>query len=156
HFQSWQQMSPPECRGGALTIGNFDGVHRGHLALLHETRREAQRVDGPAVALTFDPHPLQLLRPEIFQPTLTTTQDRAELLHANGVDHVVVLHCTHEFLSCAASAFFQEIIRDRFQARALVEGPTFGFGWGREGNIELLRTLCEASGIALTVLPPVV
>src|SRR5262249_54944242 len=69
---NWNDTPPDACRGGALTIGNFDGVHGGHQALLAELRRQAAALSGPAVVLTFDPHPLQLLRPERFQPLLTT------------------------------------------------------------------------------------
>src|SRR5579871_4565337 len=65
---NWDETLPPAFRGGAAAIGNFDGVHRGHLALLTELRRQAAAVGGPAVAVTFDPHPLKILRPERFQP----------------------------------------------------------------------------------------
>src|SRR4051812_20883050 len=95
----WRADFDPVCRGGALTIGNFDGVHRGHQALLAELRRQAAAVRGPAVALTFDPHPLRLLRPEQFQPTLTTVADRAELLQRYGADQVVILRTTPELLA---------------------------------------------------------
>jgi riboflavin kinase/FMN adenylyltransferase len=155
YSQSWQETPPLECRGGALTIGNFDGVHLGHVALLHETRRQAQRLGGPAVALTFDPHPLQLLRPETFQPTLTTTQDRVELLQANGAAHVVVLRVSHGLLGLTAREFYHEVIQSRFAAHALVEGPSFGFGRNREGTLDLLRELSEAAGTGFTVVPPV-
>jgi riboflavin kinase/FMN adenylyltransferase len=69
HTIDWNQDPPEETRGGALTIGNFDGVHRGHVALLSEARQRAQELGGPAVVLTLDPHPLKLLRPESFQPS---------------------------------------------------------------------------------------
>ena len=65
HWLDWQQPPPADCRGGAVTIGNFDGVHRGHAALLAEARRLARSANAPAIALTFDPHPLQLLRPGV-------------------------------------------------------------------------------------------
>src|SRR5438046_10280203 len=99
-----------ECRGGAVTIGNFDGVHRGHQALLAELGRQAAAVGGPAVALTFDPHPLRLLRPEQFQPTLTTLADRTELLHRYGADQVVVLRTTPELLQLSARDFFDRVL----------------------------------------------
>src|SRR5262249_26993276 len=92
----WQDVPPAECRGGDLTIGNFDGVHLGHAALLAALRQLAGAVGGPAVALSFDPHPLKLLHPERFQPVLTTPADRAELMHAAGADHVLLLQTTPE------------------------------------------------------------
>ena len=98
HTLDWQQAPPVDCRGGAVTIGNFDGVHRGHASLLAEVRRLATVVGGPAVALTFDPHPLQLLQPDRFLPVLTTTDDRARLLHELGADHVIVLRTCLDLL----------------------------------------------------------
>src|SRR6516165_5999828 len=99
----WDEQAPPTCRGGALTIGNFDGVHLGHAALAAEVRRQARTLGGPAVVLSFDPHPLQLLRPEQFQPVLTTTGYRAELLEQAGADHVVLLLTTPALLALSAN-----------------------------------------------------
>jgi riboflavin kinase/FMN adenylyltransferase len=148
------QVPPEESRGGALTIGNFDGVHRGHAALLAEVRRQADAVGGPAVAVTFDPHPLQLLRPAQFQPVLTTAEDRARLLEAAGADHVALLHTTPALLGLTAQEFFRQVILEGLAARALVEGTNFGFGRNREGTIETLRKLCPQAGIGLVVVPP--
>jgi riboflavin kinase/FMN adenylyltransferase len=154
HTLSWNDAPAEACRGGALTIGNFDGVHRGHAALVAELRRQAGAVGGPAVALTFDPHPLQLLRPEQFRPVLTTVADRAALLQACGADEVIILRTTLELLQLSAREFFEQVIRQRLQARALVEGINFGFGRMREGNIETLAALSREAGISLTVVPP--
>ena len=79
HYALNQPM-PRECQGGAIAVGNFDGVHRGHQTLVAETIRQARGLGGPAVVVTFDPHPSQILRPEAFQPLLTTPAFRAELL----------------------------------------------------------------------------
>jgi riboflavin kinase/FMN adenylyltransferase len=135
------------CRNGVLTIGNFDGVHLGHQALLSALRNRAAALGGPAVAVTFDPHPLQLLRPESFQPVLTTTADRADLLQHYGADHVVILRTTHELLRLSAREFFDQVIRDRFQASSLVEGENFGFGHDREGTVQTLIDLCLSAGL---------
>src|SRR4051812_21506521 len=116
---SLDAVVPAECRGGVLAVGNFDGVHRGHQALLAETKRQAQSLDYPAVAVTFDPHPLQILRPETFQPLLTTIGDRAALMQGYGVDHVLILQTTPALLQLGARAFFDRIIRDRLQARGM-------------------------------------
>jgi riboflavin kinase/FMN adenylyltransferase len=151
---SWNETPPAEYRGGALTIGNFDGVHLGHAALVAEARRQAKAVQGPAVAMTFDPHPLQLLRPEAFQPVLTSTARRAELLHGCGIDHVLILRTTAELLQLRAAEFFQQVIRDRLETRVLVEGPNFGFGRNREGNVQMLGALCRAGGLDLVQVPP--
>src|SRR5262249_47798285 len=154
HTLAWDETPAAVCRGGALTFGNFDGVHRGHAALVAELRRPADAVGGPAAPVTFDPHPLQLLRPEQFQPVLTTVADRAALLQACGAEHVVILRTTPGLLHLTAREFFGQVIRERFQARALVEGYNFGFGRNREGNVDTLRELCAAAGLGLTVVPP--
>lgn len=151
----WKAMLPGDCRGGAVSIGNFDGVHRGHAALITELRRQADAVGGPAVALTFDPHPIELLRPEAAPPRLTTTEDRSRLLLGLGADHILVLGATQELLSLRANEFFAEMVQKRLHAKALVEGTNFGFGRGREGDVHTLAGLCEAAGIGLTVVPPV-
>jgi riboflavin kinase/FMN adenylyltransferase len=152
---SWHETPPDICRGGAVTVGNFDGVHRGHAALVAETRSQATALHGPAVALTFDPHPLQVLRPEQFMPVLTTLADRAESLQAAGADHVVVLRVYRDLLELSATEFFDAVLRQRMAARAVIEGPNFGFGRNRHGDVKLLADLCRQYQIAMTLLPPV-
>jgi len=154
HVIEWSEPPPSLCRGGAVSIGNFDGVHRGHVALVEDLRRHARAVAGPAVALTFDPHPLQLLRPEQFQPPLTVLADRVDCLHGVGVDHVLVLRTTHDLLRLRAAEFFERIVREGLAGRAVVEGSNFGFGRDREGDVAMLRALCERHGIASIVVPP--
>jgi riboflavin kinase/FMN adenylyltransferase len=150
----WQEMPPAAFRGGAVAVGNFDGVHRGHAALLAELGRQARAVNGPAVALTFEPHPLQLLRPEQFMPVLTTMPDRAALLQQSGADQVLVLRTSAELLHLSAPDFFGEVIQERLAARALVEGPNFAFGRDRSGTLETLARLCGEATVALTVVSP--
>lgn len=150
----WDETPPDTCRGGAATIGNFDGVHRGHAALVAELRRQAAAVKGPAVVVTFDPHPLQLLRPSQFMPVLTTVAERARLLTRAGADHVLILETTPQLLSLSAAEFFDEVIRRRLAPRAIVEGPNFAFGRGREGTTETLAALGRAHGISLSVVEP--
>jgi riboflavin kinase/FMN adenylyltransferase len=152
--RSWQEAPPAEFRGGAVAIGNFDGVHRGHAALLAELRRRAAAAGGPAVAVTLDPHPLQLLRPERFLPVLTTMPDRVEVLQENGADHVLVLKTTPELLHLSPADFFREVIQGRLEARAVVEGPNFAFGRDRAGTIDTLTELCRIADFTLAIVPP--
>jgi riboflavin kinase/FMN adenylyltransferase len=153
---TWQDQPPAECRRGVLAIGNYDGVHRGHLALLAALKTRAGALEGPAVAMTFDPHPLQLLRPDQFQPVLTTVSRRAELVQANGPDHVVILTTTPELLALRAGAFFDEVVCRRLAARALVEGPNFGFGHDREGDVHTLEVLSRQAGLEPPLIVPAV
>ncbi len=141
---------PDACRGGTLSIGNFDGVHRGHQSLLAEAARQVR----PAVAVTFDPHPIQLLRPERVEPFLNTLEDRAKLLQQHGVDHVLILQTTPALLQLTAREFFERIIVDGLQAKGLVEGYSFSFGRGREGTLDVLKQLCAEKCIGLTLMPP--
>jgi riboflavin kinase/FMN adenylyltransferase len=152
---SWDEAPPAACRQGAVSIGNFDGVHRGHQGLVAELRRHAQAVAGPAVVLTFDPHPLLLLRPEQFQPLLTPVADRAELLQCHDADQIVILRTTAALLQLSAADFFEQVVCQRLAARALVEGANFGFGRNREGDVKTLATLAEQAGCSLTIVAPV-
>jgi riboflavin kinase/FMN adenylyltransferase len=154
HTLEWQDPFPEACRCGAVAIGNFDGVHRGHAALIAELRQQATDVGGPAVAVTFDPHPMELLRPGQAQLPLTTVADRTRLLHELGADQVVTLHTTSSLLGLSAAEFFDRVVRERLSARGVVEGMNFGFGRNREGNIETLAHLCREADIAFTVVPP--
>jgi riboflavin kinase/FMN adenylyltransferase len=156
HTLSWEATPPDSCRHGAVTIGNFDGVHRGHAALLAETNRLAHRLGGPAVAVTFDPHPIFLLRPANAPPLLTTLADRAALLEQAGIDHVVILRTTPDMLRLSAREFFDRVIRSSLATRALAEGTNFAFGRGREGDIALLTRMAEEVGIECVTVPPLV
>jgi len=146
---------PADARGGAVSIGNFDGVHRGHVAIVQRILARARDVSGPAVVFTFDPHPVRLLRPEQCPPPLTWTERKAELLAAHGVDWLVAYPTDEALLRLSAEEFFQRIVRDALAARALVEGPNFFFGHNREGTIETLGELAAAARITLDVVPPV-
>ncbi len=141
-------------RGGAVSIGNFDGVHVGHAALLRRVRRMADRVGGPAVAVAFDPHPAAVLRPEAAPAKLTWLERRAELLAPHGIDFLVVCEVTAEFLRMSAARFFDDLIVGRLAARGIVEGPNFYFGRDRQGDVTLLKTLCERQGVELEIADP--
>jgi riboflavin kinase/FMN adenylyltransferase len=154
HTLDWDQAPPAECRGGAVAVGNFDGVHCGHATLVAELRQAAGRLGGPAVAITFDPHPLALLRPDKLLPALSTIGDRAAWLQEVGADHVVVLRTTRDLLALGAADFFERVLRKGLAARGVVEGTNFGFGRNREGDVETLGRLCRGAGVELRVVPP--
>jgi len=144
----WFAYPPPEFTAGAVTVGNFDGVHLGHRALVAAVRTLADRLGGPAVVVTFDPPPHQVLHPGPIRPPLTTLADRAELLHAAGVDHVVILQTSPALLALSPEAFFEDVLARQLAAKGIVEGYDFRFGRGRAGTNATLRSLCEAAGIA--------
>jgi riboflavin kinase/FMN adenylyltransferase len=153
HKVAWDDDFPPVLCGGAVAIGNFDGAHLGHAALIAEVLRH--KGAGPGVAVTFDPHPLTLLRPGFTPQLLTTVAERCEQLHGLGVDHVVLLKSTRELFDLTADRFFAEVIQRRLAPRAMVEGENFRFGHNREGDIERLAQLCRASSIEFFVQPSI-
>jgi riboflavin kinase/FMN adenylyltransferase len=144
--------APEIVRGGVVAVGNFDGVHRGHAALM-DTARELAGPGRPVIPVTFDPHPLVLLAPDRYQPPLTTPAERGRLLHEVGADQVVVLQTTPELLGLSPEGFFDRIIRAKFRATGMVEGFNFRFGRGRAGSNEMLRELCRQAGIAFREVP---
>jgi len=154
HTLDWRQAPPADCRGGVVTIGNFDGVHLGHVSLLAEARRLAGTLGGPTLALTFDPHPLQLLQPDRFLPVLTTTEDRARLLQELGADHVVILRTCLDLLQLTPQEFFEQVVQAGLSARALVEGEDFRFGRDRSGEVDTLAQFCAAASVKLSIVPP--
>jgi riboflavin kinase/FMN adenylyltransferase len=146
---------PSNARGGAVAIGNFDGVHRGHVAIVKRLLERAKAVRGPALVFTFDPHPVRILRPDQCPPPLTWTERKAELLKANGVDWIVAYPTDEALLHLSAQEFFDKIVRGALDAKAMVEGPNFYFGHNREGTIGRLQELTAAAGITLDVVPSV-
>jgi riboflavin kinase/FMN adenylyltransferase len=154
-FRSLHDL-PAHLRHGAVTIGNFDGVHRGHARIVQRLIETAKSVGGPAMVFTFDPHPVRLLRPEQAPPPLTWTDRKAELLAELGVDAVIAYPTDEALLKLSPEQFFQQIVREQLAARAMVEGPNFFFGRGRGGDIRLLGELCTASGMTLEVVEPLV
>jgi len=149
-------VPPPDLTGGAVTVGNFDGVHRGHRALVAAARVWADRVGGPAVAVTFDPPPAALLAPTAAKPPLTTVADRAALLLSAGADHVAVLRTDPGLVALSPEAFFEDVILRQFGARAVVEGYNFRFGRARAGDLGLLRDLCRTHGLGFEGVNPLV
>jgi riboflavin kinase/FMN adenylyltransferase len=146
---------PPELTGGAVAIGNFDGVHRGHARLVERLVAQAHEIGGPAVVFTFDPHPLAILKPEWLPTPMTRSERKAELLAQLGVDAVIAYPTDRALLNLTPQQFFDLIVRDRLRAKAIVEGPNFHFGKDRAGNVEVLRKLCTNAAIALDVVEPV-
>ena len=142
----YHQLLPAASQGGVVTIGNFDGVHQGHAALIAQAKAQAHERGSKAVVLTFSPHPRELLVPDKPQPLLTTTAERVRLLRQLGADSVVTLRTTPELLGLSAIEFFEQVIQRQLQAIALVEGENFCFGRKREGTIATLQDFAPQLG----------
>lgn len=146
---------PKSLRGGAVAIGNFDGVHLGHARLIERLRAMAEEVGGPAVVFTFEPSPTRVLRPDAAPEPLLWLDRKIEILAALGADAVLVYPTDKSFLEMDARAFFDHVVRDRLAARAMVEGPNFFFGHHRSGNVEVLGQFCATAGMPFEVVSPV-
>ncbi len=145
---------PPPAKA-AVAVGNFDGVHLGHAAIVRQLVAEATDRSVPAVALTFDPHPASIVRPESAPVPLSTPARRAELLLSLGLDAVLVQPATPDLLALEATDFYREILRGRLGGVAFVEGQDFRFGANRAGDIDLLTRLATADGAVVVVVPAV-
>jgi riboflavin kinase / FMN adenylyltransferase len=146
---------PDWLRGGAVAIGNFDGVHLGHARLVERLKAMAKVVGGPAVVFTFEPSPTRILRPDVAPEPLLWLGRKVEILAELGADAVFAYPTDRRFLETEARDFFDEIIRSRLDVRGMVEGPNFFFGRNRSGNVEVLRQFCDAAGIRFEVTEPV-
>ncbi|WP_437201594.1 bifunctional riboflavin kinase/FAD synthetase [Planctomicrobium sp. SH664] len=141
-------------QGGFLSIGNFDGVHCGHQAILRQLVQRAHAQSVPAVVMTFEPHPISLLKPEHTPPRLTDPDTKAQLLGEAGVDVVFEYPTDWALLKLTPDEFFEQLVLNEFDAKGLVEGPNFFFGQRRAGNVETLRELCHRHGRAIDVVQP--
>lgn len=138
-------------KGGVISIGNFDGVHRGHASLLRQTIRVADEIGGPSIACLFDPHPITILRPELAPKRLTSVDERARRMHQLGIDFLVVCEASPELLSLTATEFFDALVVDALMCRGMVEGENFCFGKDRAGDTDLLANLCRQHDIVFQV-----
>ena len=139
----------------AVAIGNFDGVHRGHQALLDTTSRLAHAAGGEAVVLTFDPHPARFFAPALAPPMLVTLERRLELLAEAGADVVVVEPFTADLAAMPANRFVAEVLHRDLDARHIVVGWDFTYGAGRQGNATTLTREGACLHLGVSIVPPV-
>jgi riboflavin kinase/FMN adenylyltransferase len=139
----------------AVAIGNFDGVHRGHQALLEEARARARLRGGPSAVLTFTPHPARLFAPAKAPPLIMSLERRLELFAAAGIDVAIVEAFTPAFAAIEADEFVRRVLAQDLAAGDLVVGYDFSFGRGRAGNVARLAALGAELGLGVAVIPPV-
>lgn len=152
-FNGLEKFTPPPA-GIVLTIGNFDGVHRGHARLVAAAQAAARRLAVPVAAMTLDPHPLAVLAPERAPPQLTTLSEKLALLERLGVNLCIVLRAEPALLSQQAEDFLATLVA-HCRPKVLVEGPDFNFGRGRTGTIATLRAHAQHWGYEVHVVPAV-
>jgi riboflavin kinase/FMN adenylyltransferase len=141
--------------GAAVAIGNFDGVHAGHRALIARACELARAHGVTSAAMTFDPHPSELLSPHTAPPRLTSLERRLELLAAAGVETVLVEPFTRDLASLAPDAFIDRVVIGALRARAIVVGYDFNYGAGRAGSPEALRAHGGRAGVEVAIVDPI-
>lgn len=153
-FYGLETLEPPLSRS-VLTIGNFDGVHRAHQQIIAQAGLFAANTGGRVAVLTFEPHPLTVVSPDKAPARLMPLEEKLRCIAAAGADVAVVARSEPALLGLEAERFVEEIIRRRFGPTHIVEGPSFGFGRGRRGTAELLRTLAAGFGCEVHIVSPV-
>jgi len=139
-------------KNAVLTIGNFDGVHIGHRALFHEVIKRADAIGGTSIAMTFEPHPIRVLKQNGHPPLITLYDQKVELINKSGIDVLIAVPFTKMFASITAKEYVLDILIKRIGARVIVVGEDYTFGKNREGNLNLLRSYAEALDIQVVVM----
>ena len=151
-YTSLDQISAPFPHA-CVTIGNFDGVHLGHQQLFSAVSDLARRHRGTGIAITFDPHPLQVVQPETGVKLISTYEQKVELIAMAGVDVLLVLPFTREFAATDAESFVDRVLVKTLEVRELVVGYDYAFGKGRCGNAEFLEACGRERGFTVRVIP---
>lgn len=142
-------------RNPVLTIGIFDGVHRGHLVLFDKLKERAKAIGGQSAVMTFEPHPVKVMKSGNGPPLITPIKQKLELISNAGIDVIFCLTFTPQFASISAEDFVQDILADKLGIREIVVGYDYAFGYKRQGNITLLREMGDKLGFKVHVVEPV-
>ena len=146
---------PPYVTGTVITVGTFDGVHRGHQDVVGRLVNRSRVLKIPSVLITFEPHPLEIVNPAAAPLALTTHDEKLEVLAETGLNYLAVVPFTPELAAYSAEDFVELILRRCFRLQELLIGYDHGFGRQRAGNVGVLRTLGERDGFRVDVVDPV-
>ncbi|MDM8549784.1 bifunctional riboflavin kinase/FAD synthetase [Desulfobacterales bacterium HSG2] len=138
-------------KNAVITIGNFDGVHIGHQSLFHEVIERADTIGGTSVAMTFEPHPIKVLKQNGHPPLITLYEQKVELITRTGIDVLICVPFTRKFAEVTASEFVEDILVKRIGMKAIVVGNDYTFGKNREGNLDFLKNEAERLNFKLIV-----
>lgn len=150
HIQNLDEICHP-FKHAVITIGNFDGVHIGHQALFYEVIERAHGMDGTSIAITFEPHPLRVLKKSASPPLITMFEQKVELIERSGIDALISIPFTLEFAAISARSFVEDILVRKIGMKAIVVGEDYAFGKNREGDIGLLSSLAPSLGFEVIV-----
>lgn len=148
------ELSKP-LKNPVLTIGNFDGVHRGHLALFDKIKKIAENIDGQSVVMTFEPHPIKVVKSGNGPPLITPIEQKLKLISDAEIDVILCLPFTIEFAGIPAESFVMDFLVNKIGVRELVVGYDYSFGQGRRGDINLLREMGKEYGFKVHVVEPI-
>jgi riboflavin kinase/FMN adenylyltransferase len=146
---------PAHVPGTVITVGSFDGVHRGHLDILQRLVRHARDRQLASLLVTFDPHPLEVVNPAAAPHLLTVGNEKLEVLAESGIDWVAVLPFTPALQRLTGEEFVDQVLRERFRMRALLMGHDHGFGRNRSGDVGTMQALGVTRGFEVEVIPAV-
>ncbi len=138
-------------KAAVIAIGNFDGVHIGHQALFHEVIEKADAIDGTSIAMTFEPHPIRVLKKNNHPPLITLYEQKTELIERAGIDVLICVPFTLEFASLSAEAFIKDLLVAKIGMRAIIVGEDYTFGKNREGNLKVLESYADQMGYEVIV-----
>lgn len=138
-----------------LTIGNFDGVHKGHLVLFEKVKDRARAIGGQSAVMTFEPHPIKVVKPGNGPLLITPTKQKLDLISHAGIDLILCIPFTPQFASISAEDFVQDILVDMLGIKEIVVGYDYTFGYRRLGNIRLLQEMGDKLGFQVHVVDPV-
>ncbi|MFQ5560548.1 MAG: bifunctional riboflavin kinase/FAD synthetase [Nitrospinota bacterium] len=142
-------------RRPVVTIGNFDGIHLGHIELFNNIQRKARDIYGETVVFTFRPHPLRILSPKLSPPLLTSFKRKIELIQKAGIDNLICARFTERFASQGPRIFAEQVLVKELNVKEVVVGYDYKFGRGRRGNIQYLQKMGDEFDFEVTVLDPV-
>lgn len=146
---------PPDVTGTVVTVGTFDGVHRGHIDVLSRLVKRSGASGMPSVLVSFDPHPLEIVNPAAAPLLLTSLDEKQEVIAETGLDYFAVVPFTHGLSNYSAEEFVECVLRGRFRMRELLIGHDHGFGHHRAGNVAVLRDLGARLDFKVDVVDPV-
>ena len=144
-----------QLRAPILTIGNFDGVHKGHLVLFDKVKERARAIGGESVVMTFDPHPIKILKPGNGPPLITPTEQKIRLIEAAHIDALLCLPFSERFAAITAEDFVTEILVKNIGVREIVVGYDYRFGHKQQGNMDLLKTMGTTYGFEVHEVGPI-
>jgi riboflavin kinase / FMN adenylyltransferase len=150
-----QSGLPPYVKAAVITVGTFDGVHRGHRDVIERLVARSHALKIPSVLVTFEPHPLEIVNPAAAPLLLTSYEEKLEVLAETGLDYMAVVPFTTQLSAFSAEQFVELVLRRCFRMRELLIGYDHGFGRQRAGNVGVLRTLGERDGFRVDVVEPV-